>query len=212
MQETMEAVMQSTRAIDGVASARQSSTVEADDKILIRFIAEDDQDAMRVLFARHNVRVFRFLVRMVGDAGLAEDLMSETFIEVWRKAYQFEGRSQVLTWMLGIARNKALSSLRRRRHSLEVDGTMMELIEDPVDNPEVIMQRRDRGSILRDCLRQLSPAHREIIDLVYYHGRSIEEVSQIVGVPQNTVKTRMFHARKRIAKLMAGRGLELELL
>ena len=70
------------------------------------------------------------------------------------------------------------------------------------------MQKSERSALLRDCLKQLSPAHREIIDLVYYHERSIGDVANIIGVPVNAVKTRMFYARKRIAELMAARGIE----
>ena len=70
------------------------------------------------------------------------------------------------------------------------------------------MQKTQRNAVLQDCLGQLSPAHREIVDLVYYHEKSIDEVAEIIGVPQNTVKTRMFYARKRIAELMTAKGID----
>jgi RNA polymerase sigma-70 factor (ECF subfamily) len=162
---------------------------------------------MRLLFARHNVRVFRFLVRIVGNEATAEDLLNEVFLEIWRSANRFEGRSQVTTWLLGIARFKALSDLRRRSPD-SLDDETAEQIEDPADSPETAMQDRDRSAILQGCISQLSEAHRQVIDLIYYHEQSIEEVAQIIGVPANTVKTRVFHARKRIAELMAARGLE----
>jgi RNA polymerase sigma-70 factor (ECF subfamily) len=162
---------------------------------------------MQVLYGRHNVKVFRFLMRFVDGEATAEDLVSEVFIEVWRNAAQFEARSQVSTWLLGIARHKALSALRRRSTD-ELDEDVIGFIEDPSDNPEAALQKTERGEILRDCLKQLSPAHREIIDLVYYHERTIDDVAEIIGVPQNTVKTRMFYARKRIGELLAARGLE----
>ncbi|WP_368734434.1 sigma factor, partial [Klebsiella pneumoniae] len=79
-------------------------------------IAAGERTAMHVLYARHNVRVFRFILRIVGDASIAEDLVSQVFLDVWRTAGQFEGRSQVSTWMLAIARFKALTALRNRRH------------------------------------------------------------------------------------------------
>jgi RNA polymerase sigma-70 factor (ECF subfamily) len=113
----------------------------------------------------------------------------------------------VATWLLGIARHKALSALRRRSAD-QLDDDVIEFIEDAADNPEVAVQKHETSAILLDCLRQLSPAHREIIDLVYYHERTIDDVAEIIGVPQNTVKTRMFYARKRIAELMAARGVE----
>ena len=182
------------------------SKAETSDQALIALIADGDKDAMRILFARHNVKVFRFLMRLVGDAASAEDLVSEVFLEAWRQAARFEARSQVATWLLGIARHKALSALRRR--APEMTDDTLESIKDTADNPEVALQKRDTGAVLRDCLRQLSSAHREIIDLIYYHGRTIEDAAQLIGVPHNTVKTRMFHARGRIAALLAGRGIE----
>ncbi len=161
---------------------------------------------MRVLFARHNVRVFRFIQRIVGSDTTAEELVNDVFIEVWRNAGRFEGRSQVSTWILAIARFKALAALRRRRCD-EVDDGGCEMMEDQGDNPETAVAKTERNALLRDCLKRLSAAHREVIDLVYYHEQSIDEAAHIIGVPQSTVKTRMFYARKRIAALMAERGV-----
>jgi RNA polymerase sigma-70 factor (ECF subfamily) len=199
--------MQHSIAITAPVAGHQPPAKEIPDQELIGLIAADDKSAMRILFGRHQVRVFRFLLRMVGNRETAEDLVNEVFLEVWRNAGQFEVRSQVTTWMLGIARHKALSLLRR--HSMAGCGDeVLESIEDPSDNPEVTMQKSERGALLRDCIKQLSAAHREIIDLVYYHGRSVNDVAKIVGVPVNTVKTRMFYARKHIADMMAARGIE----
>jgi RNA polymerase sigma-70 factor, ECF subfamily len=192
----------------GIAFRQSSSTKAAtSDETLIDLIAKGDKDAMRVLFARHSTRVFRFLVRIVADQAAAEDLLNEVFLEIWRQAGQFEGRSRASTWMLAIARYKALSSLRR--HSFEgLDEDVAETLEDPADGPEIVMQKTDRSEILQDCLKHLSAAQREVIDLVYYHERSIDEAAEITGLPQNTVKTRVFYARRRLAQLVAQRGLE----
>jgi RNA polymerase sigma-70 factor (ECF subfamily) len=200
--------VQYSHAIAAVAGGRRrSADKKTSDQVLVGLIAQGDKDAMQVLFARHNIRVFRFLMRFVGGEAAAEGLVSEVFIEVWRNASQFEARSQVSTWLLAIARHKALSALRRRSTD-ELDDNVIEFIEDPSDNPEVTLQKTERSEILRDCLMRLSPAHREIIDLVYYHERTIDEVAEIIGVPQNTVKTRLFYARKRIGELLAARGFE----
>src|SRR5690606_13377824 len=84
------------------------------DEVLIGRIATGDRLAMQVLFARHHVRVYRFVLRLVRNEATAEDLISEVFLDVWRQAGKFEGRSQVLTWLLSIARFKALSAMRKR--------------------------------------------------------------------------------------------------
>ena len=200
--------MQYSDAIAAVAAGRRrSADKETSDQALVSLIAQGDKDAMQVLFGRHNVRVFRFLTRFVDNEATAEDLVSEVFIEVWRNAGQFEARSQVSTWLLAIARHQ-VGSLLRRHSEAPLDPDMAMTIADPSDNAETLLDREDRSKIIRRCLTQLSPAHREIIDLVYYHERTIEDVAEIIGVPQNTVKTRMFYARKRIGELLAARGLE----
>ena len=179
---------------------------DSSDETLVARIAGRDKRALQQLYSRHHVRIYRFALRFLNDEAAAEDTVSEVFIDVWRQAERFEGRSQVTTWLLAIARNKALSLLRRRSNE-ELDDEVAEFIEDPSDNPEVAMLKSQRASVLQDCLTQLSPAHREIVDLVYYHEKSVEEVAEIISVPANTVKTRMFYARKRIGELMAAKGI-----
>ena len=185
----------------------QWSALDNSDAALVDAIAGRDKHALQILYGRHHVKVYRFALRFLRDEAAAEDMVSEVFIDVWRQAERFERRCQVSTWLLAITRNKALSSLRRRANE-QLDDEVAEFIEDPSDSPEVVMQKQERGEILRDCLSELSPAHREIIDLVYYHERSIEEVSEIIGVPANTVKTRMFYARKALAELLKDHGIE----
>jgi RNA polymerase sigma-70 factor (ECF subfamily) len=177
------------------------------DEALIGRIAAGDKLAMQVLFARHHVRVYRFVLRLVGEPTKAEDLISEVFLDVWRQADRFEARSQVSTWLLAIARYKALPALRKRPDE-ELDDETAQAIEDQSDDPEVAMQKKDTSTILRQCMTKLSAEHREIIDLVYYHEKSVEEVAKIVGVPENTVKTRMFYARKRLGELLKAAGVE----
>lgn len=180
---------------------------EVADDVLIERIAGGDRAAMRTLYGRHSTRVLRFLIRLVRDQSRAEDLMSDVFFDVWRQASRFEGRSSVSTWILSIARFKALSAMRRPGER-ELEPEVAEAVEDEADTPEINVQKASKASALRRCLGQLSAEHREVVDLVYYHEKSVEEASQILGVPAATVKTRMFYARKRLAELMAAAGLE----
>src|SRR5436190_2394520 len=179
---------------------------DTSDEALIGLIAEGDKRAMQVLYARHNVRVYRFILRMTANQSLAEDLVSEVFLDVWRQAENFESKSQVSTWLLAIARYKALSALRRRTDE-HLDDEMAATIEDTGDTPEAAVGIKDRNVIVQKCLTQLSAAHREVIDLVYYHEKSVDEVAQIVGVPAATVKTRMFYARNKMADLLRQAGV-----
>jgi RNA polymerase sigma-70 factor, ECF subfamily len=184
-----------------------ATTRATHDAALIERIARGDRDAMLVLFTGHQVRVFRFILRIIGDRTLAEDLTSEVFLDVWRQAGQFEGRSTVSTWMLAMARYKALA-LRRRRTEDQLDEEAAEDIEDEGDDPEAAAQKKERGDILRRCLGQLSADHREIVDLVYYQEKSVDEAAHILAIPENTVKTRLFHARKRLSVLASEAGLD----
>lgn len=120
-----------------------------------------------VLFARHHVRIFRFVLRLLRDEMAAEDVIGEVFLDVWRQASRFEGRSAVSTWLIAIARFKALSMLRKRRDDA-LDEETAESIEEPSDDPERAVAKQDKGAKLRACLAALSPEHREVIDLVYY--------------------------------------------
>jgi RNA polymerase sigma-70 factor, ECF subfamily len=156
---------------------------------------------MRALFARYRVALYRWLLRLVDDGTLAEDLLSEVFLDVWRQAASFEARSSVPTWLLAIARYKALSA-RRRRTDAELDEATVSTVPDIADDPEITLQKKDRAEALRQSLPRLSPEHREVIDLAYYHSKSIKEIAEIVGINEATVKTRMFYARKKLAELV----------
>jgi RNA polymerase sigma-70 factor (ECF subfamily) len=173
----------------------------ASDESLIARIASGEQIAMRLLFARHQLPLYRWLLRIVRDESLAEDLLSEVFLDVWRHAGSFEARSSASTWLLAIARYKALSA-RRRRSDVELDKGVAESIADPADDPEVVLLKKSRGEVIRRSMASLSPEHGEVIDLVYYHGKSVREVAEIVGTAEATVKTRMFYARKKLAELI----------
>jgi RNA polymerase sigma-70 factor, ECF subfamily len=177
------------------------------DEGLIAQIAQGDRLAMAALFARYRVRVFRFLLRMVRNETTAEDLNSDVFLDVWRQAGTFEGRSAVSTWIFSIARFKALNLLARRPEA-ELDEDKAGAIEDDADDPEVALAKKDKAAVLRACLVKLSAEHREIVNLVYYQHKSVEDVAGIVGIPEATVKTRMFYARRKLSELLTAQGIE----
>jgi RNA polymerase sigma-70 factor (ECF subfamily) len=188
----------SPRAAVVLAQAREASS----DDILIGRIASGDQLAMRTLYARHRVPLYRWLKRIVRDETVAEDLLGEVFLDVWRQAGKFEARASVSTWLLAIARHKALSAMRRRVDAA-LDDEIIAKVADPADDPETALCNKDREELLRRSLARLSLEHGEVIDLVYYHGKSVAEVADIIGIPEGTVKTRMFHARRKLADLVA---------
>jgi RNA polymerase sigma-70 factor, ECF subfamily len=182
--------------VTGAVLARDSS-----DEMLVARIAAGDKLAMQVLFTRHRTPVYRWLLRFAGNETVAEDLLSDVFFDVWQQAGRFEGRAAVTTWLLSIARFKALSA-RRRRTDAALDETIETTVADSADDPEIALQKKSRGEHVRAALTKLSAEHREILDLVYYHENSVEDCALILNIPVATVKTRMFYARKKLAELV----------
>lgn len=180
---------------------------DGQDRELIQRIADGEELALRALFARHSTRTFRYVLGLVRDAAVAEEVTNEAFLEVWRHAGGYRGGSAVSTWLIAIARNKALSHLRKR-HDDPLGEGVAEAQPDPADNPEVTAAKRSKAAAMRECMERLSAAHREVLDLVYYHEKSVAETSEILGIPENTVKTRMFHARKQLSELLRKAGID----
>jgi RNA polymerase sigma-70 factor, ECF subfamily len=193
--------------MQGVGRGSATMTKAADDAQLIKRVATRDENALRTLFTRHQVPVFRYIVRLVRNDAVAEELTNEVFLDVWRNAPNFEARSSARTWVLSIAHHRAVSALRKRREE-GWDEDRVLAVADTDDNPEVSAQKHDKSTIMRRCMDKLTSEHREIIDLVYYQELSISEVGKVVGIPENTVKTRMFYARKRLSALLVAAGLD----
>jgi RNA polymerase sigma-70 factor, ECF subfamily len=187
------------------AGCDQDGSAEDTDTVLMRRVAIADRAAMHTLFARHHLAVYRFVLQRLQDKAQAEDVTSEVFLEVWRHAGRFEGRSAVLTWILAIARYKIFAA--RPHASVRVDGDVASGLENPND-PEAPLQTRDRNVVLRKCITRLSAEHREVIDLVYYQEQSMESVATILGIPRSTAKTRVFYARKRLADELKKSGVD----
>ncbi|WP_419913712.1 sigma-70 family RNA polymerase sigma factor [Hoeflea sp.] len=177
------------------------------DRELVARIAKKDDIALQALFARHNVRIFRFVLRLVAIEAIAEELTNEVYLQVWRSADGFRGNSTVSTWMFTIARNLAMSHLRKKG-TVVLDDDYAEQLEDDADSPETTAAKQDKADVMRACMKKLSLSHREVIDLVYYQEKTVGEVSEILAIPTNTVKTRMFHARKQLSHFFAAAGID----
>jgi len=180
---------------------------EYSDFDLVGRVAGGDKAAIRLLFHRHHARVFRFVVRQTGSEAMADDIANEVFLELWRQADRFEGRSQVSTWLMGIARFKVLSA-RRKRTEAALDEDYAASIADDGDSPEVSELKRDKARGLRLLIDKLSEPHRLVIDLAYYHGKSVIEIGEILEIPVATVKTRMYYARKSLGQALAAAGMD----
>ena len=170
---------------------------------VLKQIAGGDKRGLETLYSRHSDRTFKFLMRLTANRSAAEDLTHDVFLEIWKSAKRFEGRSSVATWILSIARYKALDARRKQRTLTEHD-----LPARAEPSPEMTAMQVSSSDTMRECLTALSEEHREIIDLVYYHEKSVKEASEILDIPEATVKTRMFYARKKLKEMLLALGDE----
>jgi RNA polymerase sigma-70 factor (ECF subfamily) len=180
------------------------------DKVLLECVAKGDQGALRALMRRHQSRIYRFVLRFIRDRGIAEDIVSDTFVAVWRQAPDFENRSSVATWLLAIARYKALSARERLAAPHEPLDEVAATLVDPGCGPDAAIERRDVARVLRQCLAALPTEQAMLIDLVYFREKTVREAAVIAGVSENTVKSRMFLGRKKLAVLLNAADVESE--
>ncbi|PBB45666.1 RNA polymerase subunit sigma [Mesorhizobium sp. WSM3866] len=177
------------------------------DRALVDRVAKGDRAAVRLLFMRHHARIYRFVARQTGSEMMADDITNEVFLELWRQAPGFEGRSEVSTWLLGIARFKALSLLRKKKEDW-IDDDEAAQVPDSADTPEVVTMKEDKAAALRRFVDALPEEHRTVVDLAYYHGQSVTEIGEVLNIPVATVKTRMFYARKKLGEALKAAGYD----
>ena len=190
-----------------VAPMATPTAAQQSDRELVERVAKGDRAAVRLLFMRHHARVYRFAARQTGSEMMADDIANEVFLELWRQAPAFEGRSEVSTWLLGIARFKALSMLRKRKE-VEIDEEAAAAVPDTADSPEIAVMKDDKATALRRMVNALPEEHRTVIDLAYYHAKSVTEIAEVLSIPVATVKTRMFYARKKLGEALQAAGFE----
>jgi RNA polymerase sigma factor (sigma-70 family) len=179
-----------------------------DDEIsLLRRVAAGDRKAFETLYHLYYRRVFAYLFKVTRRGDLVEEVLNDVMFAVWTSAGRFDGRSRLSTWIFGIAYHKALKALARQTSRAAEEETREEE-PAPGDGPESLLTRREVASTLGKALGALSPEHRAVVELTYYYELSYGEIAEIVGCPVNTVKTRMFHARRRLKELLPSLGID----
>lgn len=189
------------------APGRALSSQDASDAALLAAVAAYDKAAFEQLYRGYYGRLTRFLERMTRSPQLIDEILDDTMMVVWSKAATFNGTSRPSTWIFAIAYNHAIKALGRQREPVEFLPD--EDAFDPAVGPEpetIARQSRDR---MKRLLDRLSPEHRAVVELTYYHGYSYKEIAQIAGCPVDTVKTRMFHARKYLKRWLSVAGAEV---
>lgn len=192
-----------------------------DDLELIRAVARQDRQAFKLLYDRYAPRIGSYLMKLLKRSESVDEAVNDTMLAVWQNAGRYDpAQGRLLTWLFGIAHHKGLKTLRqagRSRAEVSLDTlppTTLDEVETQEDlpqavaphNPERIVMGWELGQALLWALDQLSPEHRAVIDLTFGQDRSYPEIATIVGCPVNTVKTRMFHARQKLAYWLAQRG------
>lgn len=179
----------------------QTANRDSEERVLLELVASGDRDALTALYTEYHSRLFKFVFRLTQSHTAADELVNDIMLAVWRSARNFRGDSKPSTWIFGIAYRQALKRMSRRKLSIasyfEVDA-----LPDP-----------DGGSFeqedwVRQGLDTLPPAQRLAMELVFYLGLSYDEVAAVTDCPVNTVKTRMFHARRKLREQLTGSANE----
>lgn len=161
-------------------------------------IAKGDLEAFEELYASYKRRIFAYLFRTLNSREKAEEALNEVMLSVWKGAARFRGESRLSTWVFGIARHKALNHLGRRELPLEESEEDF----DAADEREGLEERLIRKDLVKQALGHLTPRHREVVELTFFAELSYQEIAAIVDCPVNTVKTRMFHAKRRLRDIL----------
>ena len=183
---------------------RQQSTDNEVAAALLKGISAKDPQALTELHSLVGRRIYAFALRFTRDSDLANQVVTDTLYDVWRFPNRFNGQSKVSTWVLAIAKHKALHALRQR-HSVHVDlDDITDTLASETGDPELSNLGAERATALWRCIQKLPEIHRECLHMVYYEGLPLEEVAQFEQVPENTIKTRLFHARKKLKACLSG--------
>jgi RNA polymerase sigma-70 factor (ECF subfamily) len=167
---------------------------------LLARVEQADEAAFRELYREFSRKLYAYVLRQLGDPAQAEEIVADTLYEVWRAPTRFRGDSQFSTWLIGIARNKVLMAFRSRKPDSKHED--LDAVADimAADDPSAfdILAQQQRREGVRHCMDKLSSEHRECVHLVFYEGLALSEIASVQGCPENTVKTRLFHARQKL--------------
>jgi RNA polymerase sigma-70 factor (ECF subfamily) len=189
----------------GVAKDRHRASAPSDaweDARLIARIREHDLQAFEELYRNYRPRLARFLTNLIHRPQLVEEVFNDTMLVIWNRPDSFAGGSKLSTWIFAIAYRKAMKALRRRDEPVEDIGA--ETRVSPDVGPEQQAGQQQVREVLLNAINQLSPDHRAVVDLTYFHEIGYREIAEIMDCPVDTVKTRMFHARRHLKRLLAG--------
>ena len=174
-----------------------------DDSALVQRISKGDKAAMRALYERHYDALFAFLRGRGASDQIAADSLQETMLDVWRTAGRFKGQSSVKTWIFSIARNKQVDQIRKSARLSFVEAVPE--VADTTPNAEQILIAASDSARVRACLDKLSLSHKSVMRLAFYEDMTYAEIGEVEGVPEGTVKTRIYHAKRLLLRCLGRR-------
>ncbi len=177
------------------------------DSDLLAAVASGDQSAFERLYRLYEKRIFQYVCTLVFDVALAEEVVGDTMIAVWRGAGTYGRTARVSTWIFGIARHKALDAVRRSgraRRETELDGAMQ--LPNPQADPSEGVLQTEMAGLTQRALAALSRDHQEILRLVFYEELPYEDIATLLAIPTNTVKTRVFYAKQQLKRQLERLG------
>jgi RNA polymerase sigma factor (sigma-70 family) len=187
----------------GWMSATDEQPVE-EDRLILKRIAEGDRQALAELYVRHQRSLFNYLLQLTSDHGMAEEILQDTLVAVWKSARTFENRSTVLTWLIGIARRQAHNTLRQRKLPLLHEAKLEELAATEQDPEDFTLASVARDELV-EAFKQLVPVHHEVLVLILVQDQSYEETASILGIPVGTVKSRLSNAKRTLRTILTTR-------
>lgn len=171
------------------------------DRALLKRVAGGDKGAMKGLYERHHAGLLAFVESRLRDSMEAFDVVQDTFLDVWRSALRYEDRSSVKTWIFSIARNKTIDRFRKKGREVPLDEDF-----DPPDlspNPQAVIEAASDAAQVRACIEKLGAAHARAVRLAFYEDLGYAEIAELEQVPEGTIKTRIFHAKKLLMQCLA---------
>jgi len=174
--------------------------MEVAEAALLACVAKSERQAFDQLYRQYFPRLARFLGRMARNPLLVEEVINDTMLVVWQKAASYNASCKVSTWVFAIVYRKALKALKLEDAPVEAD---LAQIGSEALAPEPLAERRELTEVVAQALDRLPVAHRITVVLAFYHDMDYAEIAEVTGCPLNTVKTRMFHARRKLRELLA---------
>lgn len=184
------------------------------DMDLMKACVPDNEDAFAVLYQRYEKRVFQYLMTVVNDATLAEEILVEVMLAIWKGLKTFQGQSKVSTWIFGIAHHKAVDALRKLT-SQQRGGMPLDEVLDSAEsghNPLEDAQSHRMAALTNQAIATLSPDHREILHMAFFEELSYPEIAELLHIPVNTVKTRVYYAKQQLKKSLQHQGVTEEMI